>query len=184
MADSSNLKKIPDAKRRYKPGVIPYTTMGYWEPDYQVKDTDILAMYCAMRPGSCRRSGPAALPIHTSIYASAPSIRRGDGKLCGCRFSCSVRPLSRGSVSNEWKRQAAPYAMPCALTASISPPADAIERQQRQLRHRVRDDERFWIGNSDRLRQQGDRPKGAAGRVASLREDLPKSLGGQLVGNT
>src|SRR6516225_7561389 len=45
MADSSNLKKIPDAKRRYKPGVIPYATMGYWEPDYQVKDTDILAMF-------------------------------------------------------------------------------------------------------------------------------------------
>src|SRR5690349_5749178 len=45
MADSSNLAKIPDAKRRYKPGVIPYATMGYWEPDYQVKDTDILAMF-------------------------------------------------------------------------------------------------------------------------------------------
>src|SRR6516225_6248620 len=45
MADSSNLTKIPDAKRRYKPGVIPYATMGYWEPDYQVKDTDILAMF-------------------------------------------------------------------------------------------------------------------------------------------
>src|ERR1044072_7706981 len=44
MADSSNLTKIPDAKRRYKPGVIPYATMGYWEPDYQVKDTDILTM--------------------------------------------------------------------------------------------------------------------------------------------
>ena len=45
MADSSNLTKIPDAKRRYKPGVIPYATMGYWEPDYPVKDTDILAMF-------------------------------------------------------------------------------------------------------------------------------------------
>src|SRR5215813_4272271 len=45
MADSPNLTKIPDAKRRYKPGVIPYATMGYWEPDYQVKDTDILAMF-------------------------------------------------------------------------------------------------------------------------------------------
>src|SRR5579863_9878060 len=44
MADS-NLTKIPDAKRRYKAGVIPYATMGYWEPDYQVKDTDILAMF-------------------------------------------------------------------------------------------------------------------------------------------
>jgi ribulose-bisphosphate carboxylase large chain len=45
MADSPNLTKIRDSKRRYKPGVIPYATMGYWEPDYQVKETDILAMF-------------------------------------------------------------------------------------------------------------------------------------------
>src|SRR5579883_1046278 len=45
MVDSPNLTKIRDAKQRYKSGVIPYATMGYWEPDYQVKDTDILAMF-------------------------------------------------------------------------------------------------------------------------------------------
>src|SRR5690242_16928823 len=30
---------------RYKSGVIPYKKMGYWEPDYVPKDTDIIAMF-------------------------------------------------------------------------------------------------------------------------------------------
>ena len=32
-------------KERYKSGVIPYKKMGYWEPDYVIKDTDVLAMF-------------------------------------------------------------------------------------------------------------------------------------------
>ncbi|MGH6979644.1 MAG: hypothetical protein ACREFC_00405 [Stellaceae bacterium] len=44
MADS-NVTKVRDAKQRYKSGVIPYATMGYWEPDYQIKNTDVLAMF-------------------------------------------------------------------------------------------------------------------------------------------
>jgi ribulose-bisphosphate carboxylase large chain len=30
---------------RYESGVIPYAKMGYWDADYSVKDTDILAMF-------------------------------------------------------------------------------------------------------------------------------------------
>jgi len=30
---------------RYQAGVIPYAKMGYWEPDYIPKDTDILALF-------------------------------------------------------------------------------------------------------------------------------------------
>jgi len=30
---------------RYKAGVIPYRKMGYWQPDYEPKDTDILALF-------------------------------------------------------------------------------------------------------------------------------------------
>ncbi|HKX54297.1 MAG TPA: ribulose-bisphosphate carboxylase large subunit, partial [Nitrosospira sp.] len=30
---------------RYKSGVIPYKKMGYWEPDYVPKDTDVIAMF-------------------------------------------------------------------------------------------------------------------------------------------
>lgn len=34
-----------NAKERYKSGVIPYTKMGYWEPDYQPKDTDVICLF-------------------------------------------------------------------------------------------------------------------------------------------
>ncbi len=30
---------------RYKAGVMPYKNMGYWEPNYQPKDTDVLALF-------------------------------------------------------------------------------------------------------------------------------------------
>ncbi len=41
----SKAETITDAKKRYKPGVIPYKKMGYWEPDYQVKDTDVVVVF-------------------------------------------------------------------------------------------------------------------------------------------
>nr|YP_010904247.1 ribulose-1,5-bisphosphate carboxylase/oxygenase large subunit [Catenella fusiformis]WCH57498.1 ribulose-1,5-bisphosphate carboxylase/oxygenase large subunit [Catenella fusiformis] len=31
--------------QRYESGVIPYAKMGYWDPEYVVKDTDILALF-------------------------------------------------------------------------------------------------------------------------------------------
>jgi len=36
----------PEVKSRWQSGVIPYAQMGYWKPDYEPKDTDIL---CAFR---------------------------------------------------------------------------------------------------------------------------------------
>ena len=30
---------------RYESGVIPYAKMGYWDPDYVVKETDVLALF-------------------------------------------------------------------------------------------------------------------------------------------
>ena len=33
------------AASRWNAGVIPYAEMGYYEPDYQPKDTDILAAF-------------------------------------------------------------------------------------------------------------------------------------------
>ena len=32
-------------KERYKSGVLEYKKMGYWEPDYEPKDTDIIALF-------------------------------------------------------------------------------------------------------------------------------------------
>ena len=37
-------KKI-DAKTRYSAGVLEYKKMGYWEPDYDPKETDIIALF-------------------------------------------------------------------------------------------------------------------------------------------
>ncbi len=36
---------ITDGKERYKAGVLPYKKMGYWEPDYQPKETDVVALF-------------------------------------------------------------------------------------------------------------------------------------------
>ncbi len=40
-----NEAKVRSEKERYKPGVIPYKEMGYWRPEYEPKDTDILACF-------------------------------------------------------------------------------------------------------------------------------------------
>jgi len=37
--------QITDGKERYKSGVLAYKKMGYWQPDYQVKDTDLVALF-------------------------------------------------------------------------------------------------------------------------------------------
>ncbi|WP_207459783.1 form I ribulose bisphosphate carboxylase large subunit [Azospirillum sp. SYSU D00513] len=37
--------KITDMKARYKPGVLKYRQMGYWVPDYEIKETDVLAVF-------------------------------------------------------------------------------------------------------------------------------------------
>src|SRR6202043_3974534 len=37
--------KITNMKQRYKSGVLKYKQMGYWEPDYEPKDSDVLAVF-------------------------------------------------------------------------------------------------------------------------------------------
>ncbi|MCA8348442.1 form I ribulose bisphosphate carboxylase large subunit [Burkholderia cepacia] len=36
---------ISDAKKRYAAGVLKYKQMGYWQPDYQPKETDVIALF-------------------------------------------------------------------------------------------------------------------------------------------
>ena len=36
---------MKEGKERYKSGVIPYKKMGYWEPSYVPKDTDVIALF-------------------------------------------------------------------------------------------------------------------------------------------
>ncbi len=36
---------IKDVKERYKGGVLKYRQMGYWRPDYEPKDTDVICLF-------------------------------------------------------------------------------------------------------------------------------------------
>src|SRR5580765_2635503 len=37
--------EIKSTEKRYKSGVLKYRQMGYWQPDYEIKPTDILAVF-------------------------------------------------------------------------------------------------------------------------------------------
>src|SRR5437762_10374661 len=37
--------QITDAKRGYSAGVLKYAQMGYWDGDYEPKETDVLALF-------------------------------------------------------------------------------------------------------------------------------------------
>ncbi len=39
------LTQIRDSRRRYKAGVLKYAQMGYWQPEYEPKATDVLALF-------------------------------------------------------------------------------------------------------------------------------------------
>ncbi len=45
MNELSNPQEITDKKKRYSAGVLKYAQMGYWDGDYQPKDTDVLALF-------------------------------------------------------------------------------------------------------------------------------------------
>ncbi|MFO1386877.1 MAG: ribulose-bisphosphate carboxylase large subunit, partial [Chitinivorax sp.] len=36
---------VTDAKKRYAAGVLKYKQMGYWEPDYEPKQTDVICLF-------------------------------------------------------------------------------------------------------------------------------------------
>ena len=40
-----NVQTMIDPKKRYAAGVMEYAKMGYWEPDYVPKGTDIIALF-------------------------------------------------------------------------------------------------------------------------------------------
>lgn len=55
------------ATERYKPGVIPYKNMGYWEPDYEPADTDVIALFrITPQPGVDPEEAAAAVAGESS----------------------------------------------------------------------------------------------------------------------
>ena len=62
-------------KERYKSGVMQYKKMGYWEPDYTPKDTDIIALFrVTRRKASIRSRRRRRSPVNP---------RRRPGRWCG-----------------------------------------------------------------------------------------------------
>ena len=52
---------------RYESGVIPYAKMGYWDPEYVIKETDLLALFrCTPQPGVDPVEAAAALAGESS----------------------------------------------------------------------------------------------------------------------
>jgi len=45
MAKAGETRNLRDAKERYRAGVMKYAQMGYWQPDYQPRETDVLALF-------------------------------------------------------------------------------------------------------------------------------------------
>ena len=58
---------LAEGKERYKSGVIPYKKMGYWEPDYVPKDTDLIALFrITPQPGVDHEEAAAAVAGESS----------------------------------------------------------------------------------------------------------------------
>ena len=65
MSDSS-ITELSN-KDRYKAGVLPYKQMGYWQPDYIPKDTDVIAMFrITPQPGVDHEEAAAAVAGESS----------------------------------------------------------------------------------------------------------------------
>ena len=45
MGNMKEAVQITDAKKRYSAGVLKYAQMGYWDADYEPKDTDLIALF-------------------------------------------------------------------------------------------------------------------------------------------
>ena len=72
-----NAKTVTDAKKRYSAGVMKYAQMGYWEPDYTPKDTDIIALF-RITPQDGVDEVEAAAAV-AGLGSEASSVRRGAG---------------------------------------------------------------------------------------------------------
>jgi len=58
---------MAEGKERYKSGVIPYKKMGYWEPAYEPKETDVIALFrITPQPGVDHEEAAAAVAGESS----------------------------------------------------------------------------------------------------------------------
>src|ERR671924_104683 len=73
---------MTQTKDRWAAGVTPYAEMGYYNPDYEPKDSDILAAFrVTPQPGALRQDVPGPAPRHrhgarVPGQVRAPAARR------------------------------------------------------------------------------------------------------------
>jgi len=61
------LRTITDARARYAAGVLGYAQMGYWQPDYEPRETDVLALFrITPQPGVDPHEAAAAVAGESS----------------------------------------------------------------------------------------------------------------------
>ena len=84
---------------RYKSGVMEYKRMGYWRPDYEPRDTDLV---CCFRVTPQARVDPVeavARRSPTTTSGCRRSTRATGWRACGSRSSSTAPRTSRDSVS-------------------------------------------------------------------------------------
>ena len=81
---------------RWNAGVIPYAEMGYWQPDYEPKDTDVLAAFrITPQPGVPREEAGAAV-------AGAVAGTRLPRSFAGATGVAAVPAVTAAGVSPAW----------------------------------------------------------------------------------
>ena len=65
--NAPNDRAILDAKQRYAAGVLKYRQMGYWQPDYEPKETDVICLFrITPQPGVDAEEAAAAVAGESS----------------------------------------------------------------------------------------------------------------------
>ena len=140
---------------RYRSGVMEYKKMGYWEPDYQPKDTDVIALF-RITPQD------GVDPIEAAAAVAGEILHRHlDGGVDrppdGLRRSIAPRPTACESGA----QRARPVLRLHRLRSR--PVRAGVDRQPHRLDHR----QCLWFQAAEGAAAGGHAP---AGR---LREDLP-----------
>ena len=98
--------KITDLKERYTSGVLKYRQMGYWEPDYVPKDTDVLAVFrLTPQDGVDPEEAAAAVAGESSVAVERfEQDRQRTYGLTFCRrpshSTCHVPPSGHHRIEN------------------------------------------------------------------------------------
>jgi ribulose-bisphosphate carboxylase large chain len=67
-------RDLANPAKRYRAGVLKYAEMGYWQPDYEPKDTDVLALF---------RITPQDGVDPEEAAAAVANLPRRPGRWCG-----------------------------------------------------------------------------------------------------